>query len=284
MAKELLQQGWIAGMALEQGNLSRAGIMLQYLWSMGRNPSAWAILAKAATCKTTTRAVSSWKETTPSQANVFQVTLKISVTVTNYSHEIKRLNSKYPVWCLVMWTRITDLSLWLATLPTAHELEMDDLWGPFQLKPFCDSISLYLVKGHKHPGKHTCCGNPKESNVLNYLQLLFPFITRSSSLTPTLCFTASLYTEPAQPSPSYKLKQKLQLKFTWLSRRPLTVVLECSCLWYIEGKYFDLPAAMSCFATVVLWLATRRMRCCDLMSANYSGAVTLRFMRWCSLW
>lgn len=36
MAKELLQQGWIAGMALEQGNLSRAGIMLQYLWSMGR--------------------------------------------------------------------------------------------------------------------------------------------------------------------------------------------------------------------------------------------------------
>lgn len=39
MVKELLQQGWIAGMALEHKNLSRAGIMLQHLWSMDRNPS-----------------------------------------------------------------------------------------------------------------------------------------------------------------------------------------------------------------------------------------------------
>jgi len=37
---------------------------------------------------------------------------------------------------------LSSLIQWVATLPTAAGLELDKLRGPFQPKPFCDSIIL----------------------------------------------------------------------------------------------------------------------------------------------
>lgn len=34
----------------------------------------------------------------------------------------------------------------LASLPVAGGFELYDLWGPFQLKPFYDSITLYIIQ------------------------------------------------------------------------------------------------------------------------------------------
>jgi len=33
-----------------------------------------------------------------------------------------------------------SLIWWLATLPMSRGLKLDDLWGPFQPRPFCDSM------------------------------------------------------------------------------------------------------------------------------------------------
>ena len=38
---------------------------------------------------------------------------------------------------------------WLATLPVAGGLKRDDLWGPFQPRPFYDSVILVLAGGLK---------------------------------------------------------------------------------------------------------------------------------------
>lgn len=43
-------------------------------------------------------------------------------------------------------SRLTWCSIsWLATLPEAHRLELDDLWGLFQPWPFYDSIMMILL-------------------------------------------------------------------------------------------------------------------------------------------
>jgi len=38
-----------------------------------------------------------------------------------------------------------SLTYWSATLPMTGGLEVDELLGPFQLKPFCDSICIYYI-------------------------------------------------------------------------------------------------------------------------------------------
>lgn len=231
-------------MALKHGNLSRAGIPLQYLRSIGWNPSGWATGGKAATCKTKSWSVGSREETIylhfPTPSKHLLACTKYSVTFMNYYHTKKKKKMNSNIWSGI-WS---DEPLLLSSVTFSHPSNPYPIKGAQTSRGTRNAVKM-ARKTMPSPTSSFC--SPLSFGCL---------------LPPTPSFKASLCTG-SQPFPAAQAKTETAaeartVKQTW---QLLNVMLEYSCLLLVLFIVMYEEEIFWSFSCPVMFYNSRIMAC-----------------------
>lgn len=174
-------------MTVEHENLSKAGLTLQYLWPLGRDPSKWAILGKAAACRTRPWPAGR-KETT---SKCWPVHLKNPVILINRLSLFK--NTKFKIFRLAVGQMSPhDWLQWSSLTQT-----------------------LNWKKGRNTQGNNKCCQNLQENSNFH---LPPTFVSSSLFLHIHSSFKAVLY-RASQTFPVLQAETEITAEVDKLSKR-----------------------------------------------------------------